>query len=84
MDDEKLQEAFDRAMDALQEFADWIEAEDQREQQTQQLRDQREQEQWKLERSLPLILPPNHRDVRPVYHRRLERGRNGSYLDRRG
>lgn len=43
-----------------------------------------EREEWEKVKS---TRPPTHHmpcTVRPVYHRRLERGRNGSHLDRRG
>jgi len=52
--------------------------------QAEELLAQREQEQWKFLREMPPNIPRCPCTVRPVYHRRLERGRNGSYLDRRG
>jgi len=77
-EDEELTE------EEMQEFKEQLRLEEERRLQAEELLAQREQEQWKFLREMPPNIPRCPCTVRPIYHRRLERGRNGSYLERRG
>ena len=64
----------------VQQFLEEMRLEEQRQLSAEILRNQREQEQWQANKSTPLLPNSNYRDVRPVYNRRLQRGRNGSHI----
>ena len=64
----------------VQQFLDDLRQEEQRLLSSEILRNQREQEQWKICRSARALTDGKSRDVRPVYNRRLQRGRNGSHI----